>query len=111
MRKLRKALQQLAEADPPNWLSLHMPDGVWNWAFELTADEALAQKAALTLATDSRITVYDFMDGQEFNRRDANPFAGLRRSMEIIADGITKMGENVNAMFASLSEAINKTTP
>ena len=102
---IRRKIRQLAENDRPDWLVNRIPDGVWNWAFGVTPDEALVQKALAELQARPSITVYDFQDGQEFNRRSANPFGELRRSMESVAEQLTKMGEALNNMFAGLRVA------
>jgi hypothetical protein len=100
---IRSALHRLAEKGSPAWLVRRIPDALWNWAFEVTPTEALMQKAFCDLQARPDITVYDY-DGQ--NRRTANPFATMQRSMAAIADAAKKMGDNITAMFTDLRERI-----
>jgi hypothetical protein len=87
---IRSALQRLAEKDSPAWLVRHIPDAVWNWAFEATPTEALLQQAHVQLLARPEITVYDFEDGQEINRRTANPWARLQLALKGVTAAMEK---------------------
>jgi hypothetical protein len=56
------------------------------------------ERAREELATNDTITVYDFEFGEEFNRRPANPFLGIRRSFERLSASATKMTERMQDM-------------
>ncbi|OBI95562.1 hypothetical protein [Mycobacterium sp. 1465703.0] len=100
---IRTALQNLANNDRPEWLVRRIPAGVWNWAFEVTPNEAMMQDAYAALMARPNITVYDY-DGR--NRRPANPFAELRRGLAKTAEAAAAMAEHLNQMFAGFRRRV-----
>lgn len=64
--------------------------------------EAIASRG---LATNPTITVYEMVDGVEFNRRPANPWLSLQKSFDRLGesaqrldDSLAKFGEALRAV-------------
>jgi hypothetical protein len=67
--------------------------------------ESLARQG---LATNPTITVYEMLDGQEFNRRPANPWLGVRLSFDKLGEAAGRASESLSALGESLGR-INET--
>lgn len=98
---IRSALRRMVSEDEPNWIMRMTPDVFWRWLFDIGEIDALVQSARLKLVTSTTITVYEFVDGREINRRDANPLAGLQRAIPRITDAFAKMAADVQVQFAA----------
>jgi hypothetical protein len=59
------------------------------------------------LATNASITVYTMKDGQEFNRRPANPFLAIEQSFGRFAKAANQAGTALNEAFRAFRDALN----